>query len=686
MKRVLLSLASLCVIFGFAQAHAQDLKTYAVEETVVTATLEETRQEDIPQPVTVITHEEVAGSPAYNVGELLDYVPGVRIISAGTVGASHGVSIRSLNGGPASNKTLVLLDGRPLNDAWAGGINWNAVPFEIVDRVEIVRGPGSALYGSQATAGVVNVITKRPESGFHGWFSLGQEMNISEDITDTAAEGYGRAEVSATRVGLNGSFATERAGHFVSLGYRKAQESFPTPLDDDWDNYDILYRGNYDIRPDVTSDFTLTVHDDAWENHTDRIPQEVASQGVAADFAATWQTGRGKLDGRVYVNHNVSENRIFRTDLTTGQTSDRIGVMADYALPLGTSAMLIGGIDGYFDTADVDYDKTVVDMTALGIGTVNLLDSRTGQVTQVEADTFQGVYGSDNQSYDENNIALFLQYSRTVYEKMNVVAGGRLDIHSVFGSVFNPILGFTYDLFERNGFATTLKVNYGTAFRSPPMVDLFSQSLDGYGDPDMNPEKTKNIDIGFFQRLSTFGTAEITFYHMDVTDLMINDKLGSTGDGYYVFIPASSGVDTLSFQQRMNLGSYSPKGVEVGFKVWPHRYVTLSGSYTYLDPGDFTFQTSKHRYNVGVTGSVPVGAHRVEAEALYNYTGDGYFFDYETRPYDAFSTADARLSFDYRDRTRVSLHIKNLFDETYQLWHYAWQPGRTLLVSVESRF
>ncbi len=145
-------------------------------------------------------------------------------------------------------------------------------------------------------------------------------------------------------------------------------------------------------------------------------------------------------------------------------------------------------------------------------------------------------------------------------------------------------------------------------------------------------------------------------------------------------------VDTLSFQQRKNLGSYSPKGFEAGVTLHPHRQLTLSGTYSYLDPGDFTFQTSKNRFNLGALGFVPIGDNRIEGEITYRYTGDGYFFDYETRPFDAFATSDARVSFAYREMGRISLYVKNMFDETYQLWHYAWQPGRTVLLSIETRY
>mgnify|MGYP001011295231 CR=1 FL=1 len=109
----------LLVLASTAPAWSQTdpLKTYSTDETVVTATKQESQPEYVPQPTTVITREEIDNLQPYNVGDLLDYVPGVSVFrSGGTVGASNGVSIRSLNGGPSSVKTLVLVDGRPVNE------------------------------------------------------------------------------------------------------------------------------------------------------------------------------------------------------------------------------------------------------------------------------------------------------------------------------------------------------------------------------------------------------------------------------------------------------------------------------------------------------------------------------------------------------------------------------------------
>jgi outer membrane cobalamin receptor len=282
------------------------------------------------------------------------------------------------------------------------------------------------------------------------------------------------------------------------------------------------------------------------------------------------------------------------------------------------------------------------------------------------------------------NVALFTQYEHNVSRKVSIVVGGRLDIHSEFGSIVNPKLGVTYELLGLKNYTTHLKANYGKGFRAPPMIGLFSKSPSSYGDPDLKPEKSENFDIGIFQRFSDWGYIEFSYFKMNVENLMINDQLGSTGWGNYIVVSDNQGkVDTLSFYYRKNLGTYSPSGFEVGMKIRPHRQVTLQGGYTYLDPEDFTFQTSRHRFNFCIAAWKKIGMIRFEAELRHNYTGNGYFFDYEKGPFDGFGITDATLAVSLWNHYKISFHTKNLADTKYRLWHHTWQPGRTYVIRFE---
>ncbi len=430
----------------------------------------------------------------------------------------------------------------------------------------------------------------------------------------------------------------------------------------------------------------LEAHSNTWESRAASTPSEDKDTYYATDFTARWQTGGGVFNGRVYVNKTDNDNTVYLSNLKTGTHTTRTGLMLDYTLALANMGVLTAGFDGNYNTADVDYAKTVMSMTSIGIDSLYVKNTKTGMYQGYWVEKFSGVYGSKNQSYNENNLAFFAQYTRTLAEKVNIVLGGRVDVHSEFGSVFSPKAGVTYDVFESGGLKTTLKANYGSAFRAPSMWSLYSKATGSYGDPGLEPEKTKNYDVGLFQRLGKFGLAELTFYKMNVTNLMINANAANTVNAFYVFVQNGASTDTTKINRQMNLGNYNPMGVELGYTVAPSRFFKIRGAYTYLDPGDFTYQTSKNRYNVDASGYVPLGTNRVEGEVTYNFTGDGFFYDYESTSHESFAVSNARLSFCYGENYRISLQAKNFMDTKYQYATSEWQAGRTMLITVESRF
>lgn len=657
-------------------------KTYLLDPVTVTATMSPTKPEFAPQPVAQISASDVARRFTYNVGEMLDLIPGIRIVRSGaTLGADYGVEIRSINGGPSSNKTLIMVDGRPMNNAWDGGVNFNSLPTELAERIEVVKGPASALYGSQATAGVINIITRVPAEGWRNWFSVSREFNDAPAITGTADDGFGRPSVHAYNLQWQGSYRDERATHTIAAGYRNAQNTFNSGIDNAWNNADATYGLRYALSDVLTLNGGFNYHWNKWHNEADATPTDDEDKIMNADLGARYSIADVVINGRAYMNSTRSTNTILKTALNTGSVATRTGLLIDAMVPVRlTGGILHGGVDAYLGKADVDYSSTVMDVAFSRFDTV-LVKGKKKLV-----DLYTGTYGSNAQSFTMNNVALFVQYEHRFVDRINVVAGARLDRHSAFGTVVTPKAGLTFDVLRMGDYMTTLKANYGTGFRAPAMVDLYSKSLSGYGNTGMNPEKVESVDLGVFQRFGDLGYLEVSWYRMHVTDLMINDKLGLIGNGNYVLVPNASGrKDTLSFNQRRNLGSYSPSGVEISLKVNPEEHVAIRGGFTYLDPEDFTFQTSKYRWNVAVSGWYQIlGAH-VEAELIHSVTGEGYFFDYHTDLYPAFSTTDVTLSADITP-LKVTFVGKNLADTRYRLWKQLWQPGRTFAVRLETRF
>jgi outer membrane receptor for ferrienterochelin and colicin len=424
------------------------------------------------------------------------------------------------------------------------------------------------------------------------------------------------------------------------------------------------------------------IHNDTWSNDADATPSLNDNTFGGAEIDIRYTSDWGTLSERSYLNYSRSKNTVVPTSLVTGNTSTRFGAGVDYILPLfeKNGVAKLGG-EFTHNYADVDYDKTVVEMTSVGIGTVPVRNSD-GTYTNRQVDLYSGIYGSKSIDYSLNNGALYAQYEHTFFDRITAIVGARLDFHETYCTIFSPKGGLAIELFRIDEYATSLKMNYGRGFRAPTLVGVHSQSIGGYGNPDMKPEICNSIDLSLFQRLAEWGYAEVSWYRMNVQDLMVNDKLGSTGWGNYVIVPGTEKLDTMSFQQRKNLGSYSPNGVEFSMKVQPLEFLSLSGSYTYLNPEDFTFQTSRNRYNISLALCHQIGPVLAQAEVLHSYTGSGYFFDYEKQPFDAFRLTDVTVSFSYLD-ARVSLVGKNLGDVKFKLWHYAWQPGRTYAVRVE---
>ena len=129
-----------------------------MEEVVVTGTRTKEEIKNVPNAVIVIGAQEMAASSAKNVGELLKETSTVDVTGYGSLGSAQSVSIR----GSSASQVLVMIDGRPINSITFGSADLSQIPLDNVERIEIVKGPTSHLYGANALGGVINVITKKP--------------------------------------------------------------------------------------------------------------------------------------------------------------------------------------------------------------------------------------------------------------------------------------------------------------------------------------------------------------------------------------------------------------------------------------------------------------------------------------------------------------------------------------------
>lgn len=157
----LLMSALICgnVLWGGTTVLANEVQEYELDEMVVTATRTMKQIQEVPSSVSVVTAKEIEDRNVTSVQEALQYMPGVYMDQT----AQGGISLR----GFGSTNVLVLVDGVQMNDTYQGAVNFNSIPVENIERIEVVRGAGSSIYGGHAVGGVINITTKEAKAGTH---------------------------------------------------------------------------------------------------------------------------------------------------------------------------------------------------------------------------------------------------------------------------------------------------------------------------------------------------------------------------------------------------------------------------------------------------------------------------------------------------------------------------------------
>ena len=533
--------AALAIIAALSPALADE--PTQTPETVVTATRVPTPVVDIPAGVTVIDRQTIEQRGYTTLTDALQAVPGIHVSQSGGPGGNASVFVRGTN----SNAVLVLRDGMPLNDASdsSGAFNFGVDTLADVERIEVIRGPMAALYGSGAIGGVINLISRQGhEQGFHltGELAGGYPRQLEGNVNASGIAGP--MDYSATVQGQ------DQRGYDTTPQRMSIYTGVPDPYSEVTGTLNLGYTPIEGTRLSLFLRARQAIFgfnalgnptfDDS--NSTGRDDSLLGRVGVASKlFNGAYETSVfvGRLqDDRQYTetlnpldpNQQANDSRYhsYRTDAQWNNTLHLSDLMA---VPWASASDLTFGYEHTADNINVKVDQS-----------------------------FSGSPFQSSTKASMTDDAVYAGLQTTLLQRLSVTGQIRQDW--VDADVpFTWRLGAVLDVSE---VATRFKAAYGTAFRAPSLFDRFGVDSFGYvGNPNLKPESAQGWEIGFTTTLSPAVSFGATYFNEQVQNLIVA-----------VLTPVDTAV---------NVGSAHIQGVETELNLRPARWFAVQASYTFTD-------------------------------------------------------------------------------------------------------
>jgi vitamin B12 transporter len=514
------------LIIDFAGAAGPD-DVQTLPPLVSISTRVETSEENVTSSVTLIDDKKIQARQAETVLELLREVPGVDVVQSGSRGNGTSVFIR----GADSDQILVLLDGVEVNSTTLGSFDFAHLTTENVERIEVLRGAGGTLYGSQAIGGVINIITKKGDG--------------PPVLTLSAAGGNGSThrQVASLR-GAEGKFAYSlSASQLQTEGFRR--------FNDDYENITASGRLDYKFTDDTSLKgiFRFVKSDVGLFNSNNFVPNDRGDPNAREELRQ--YLGKLEWEQRIFKewDYRVSGS-IFKEETKDSDGPDScmfFGFPCDVRSRDSFRPKIITG------EFQINYRPREWSTTTFGM-----------EYKLRQASTSGGIDRAIR------NLAYYLQEQIQLFDRrLILIPGVRLDDHQTFGTAWTPSFSAAY-LFRDSG--TKLKAGYAKGFKAPSLNELFFPAAFGcpaFGNPDLGPEKSWELNAGVEQSvLRDRVKVGATYFHREVKDLIEGRPIPGNPFGCF---------------RAENVGRARFDGVEWSLAIKLLSFLALNGQYTYLD-------------------------------------------------------------------------------------------------------
>jgi outer membrane cobalamin receptor len=588
------------LISTIAQEKKDTTKVINLDEIVVTGTKTAVSRNNVPFTVSVVSKEKIENSSESALLPVLaEQVPGLFVTERGitgfgvSTGSAGQISLRGIGGSP-NTQVLVLLNGNPQFMGIMGHPLPDAYVASDVEKVEVIRGPASTLYGTNAMGGVINIITKEQKD---------------EGFKANARLMYG--SYNTQKYMVNGGF--KKGGFNVFASFNHDQTDGYRDSSDFKINNGYLRMG-YDISKNlnINADFSLANFDatdpgkeDTKAGYTIDITRGMGAIALDNKF--------DKTNGSFRFFYNFGEHKI-----TDGFHSkdNNYGIVLYQAFNLFKGNTITFGFDykdygGIAENVTVLKDTTVWEMAGYG----------------------------------------YIQ--QTLFDKLTINAGFRLEHNSVYGNEPVPTGGLAYQATS----TTTVKASVAKGFRSPTIRELF---LFGAANADLNPERMVNYEIGILQKLLKYKLSlELTVFHADGDNL----------------------IKTINYKN-INTGKFSNTGIEFSGTYKPTEFLTFNTNYSYISMDEPIIATPEQQLFVSGTYKWNRLSVNISMQHIHNL----YTQITPQKVKDSYTLLNSRVSYTINKYVDVFVKGENLTDKKYYINYGYPMPGMLVFGGINLHF
>ncbi len=597
-------------------------------DIIVTATSAKQAPEKSGRAIELIDSQDIARLQLPTVADLLATTPGVTVSANGGIGGFSAVRIRGAEG----EQTLTLIDGVRVNDPSSpgGGFDFGNLLVGNIDRIEVLRGPNSVPWGSQAIGGVVNIVTASP----------------TEELSGAARAEYGYKD----RINLSGNIGTQSGIITASIG------------------------GGY-FRDDGISAFRDGTERDGYRQYAVNSRLGIAvSDAIDIDLRGNYADSRTRFDGFPPPTFSFADTPQF-------SKTEQI---------FGYAGINTRGFDGKLRTriaytrANTDRANFAAPGAAAGFTAKGVVDRFEAQG---DADLTQGVravFGAEHERsrFDDDSSTVrtratsgFAQLIIDPISTLTLTGGARIDDYRTYGTKTTISGNAAWRPTRR----TIIRAAYGEGFKAPTLFQLFSF----FGNTILEPERAKSYEIGIEQSaLNSQIRFGVTAFLRDTRSQI--DFISCFGQ--------TTGICTdRPFGTFDNIARTRAKGVESFVRIAPTRSLTVEANYSYIDATNrdtrlVLLRRPRHSVNLSADwvafDTIKLGA----SLRLASDSADSDFQTFSRTRLDGYELASIRASYSLTEQIEVFARVENLFDTDYETVSGFGTYGRNAHIGVRGRF